>query len=108
MIDLSGLTESDSVRFWAFVATGDDDECWPWIGTAKAKGYGRFYYRNSRVAAHRVAWALTHGDPGALEVDHLCRHVDCCNPKHLEAVSADENRKRRINFYRPTIQGRDE
>lgn len=101
MVPLYDLTTSDADRFWAKVARGKPSECWPWKAHAKRKGYGRFWVGLRRAAAHRVAYALTFGDPGPdFEIDHLCRTLDCCNPKHLEAVRPDENRRRRIEFYR--------
>lgn len=30
--------------------------------------------------AHRIAWALTYGDPGDLDVLHDCDNPPCCNP----------------------------
>lgn len=30
-----------------------------------------------------------------VEVDHLCFNPSCCNPDHLEAVTPQENKRRR-------------
>jgi len=100
LIPLDELTADDARRFWEKVNRTHPHECWAFTGRLKPKGYGRFYVGTSRVAAHRVAWALVHGDPGELEIDHTCRTRDCVNPTHLEAVHPDENRARRIEHYR--------
>lgn len=83
-------------RFWSRVCKRGPDECWPLKGQTKRKGYGRFRIGASRIAAHRIAFVLAFGwDPYPLQVDHKCHHRDCCNPRHLEAVTHDENQKRR-------------
>jgi hypothetical protein len=36
-----------------------------------------------RLGAHRLAFALTKGEPGLLHVCHDCDSPACCNPAHL-------------------------
>jgi len=55
-------------------------------------GYGRATFEDRTQNAHRVAYVLTHGAIAVgLHVDHLCRNRLCCNPAHLDAVTAREN-----------------
>jgi len=75
-------------------ASGD---CWEWTG-ALNKGYGvigRGARGSGTIEAHRAVWELLAGpiDDG-LQIDHLCRNRRCCNPDHLEPVTADENKRR--------------
>lgn len=80
-----GLTD----RFWTRVER--TDTCWLWTAPCDREGYGRFAGRN----AHRVAYeALVGPVPHGLELDHLCRVRECCNPSHLEPVTHAENVRR--------------
>jgi hypothetical protein len=66
----------------------DEDECWYWMGPIDRKGYGRFNTALGRFSAHRYSYMLWIGPIAeGLELDHLCRHRDCVNPAHLEAVT---------------------
>jgi hypothetical protein len=82
-------------RFWSKVdAFGD---CWEWLGSKTAAGYGVFSERNCKVYAHRKAYTVLIGPiPDSLVIDHLCRNVSCVNPDHLEAVTQGVNVKRGI------------
>ena len=47
------------------------------------------------VLAHRLAYETLIGPvPDGLQIDHLCRVRLCCNPAHLEAVTAKTNTRR--------------
>lgn len=83
-------------RFWSKVGRGAPDECWLWQAGCFVNGYGQFDREGSNQLAHRVAYDFTHGSiPTGLTVDHLCRVRLCVNPAHLEAVTIQENLRRR-------------
>ncbi len=75
--------------------------CKRWTGTVSSKtGYGTFSVSNVTQMAHRVAWEQANGRPvpEGFHVDHVygngCRHRDCVNPAHLEAITPKENASR--------------
>ena len=75
--------------------------CWEWIGCkSSSTGYGQFKTDgrrgSKRSSPHRFAHEYFIGPiPDGYEADHLCKVRHCCNPLHLEAVSVQENRRRR-------------
>lgn len=75
--------------------------CWEWKGCITPKtGYGQFRFDGRRGSSlsnpHRFSYCYFIGDvPEGYEVDHLCKVRHCCSPLHLEAVTVQENRKRR-------------
>ena len=58
------------------------NECWPFRSRKNHKGYGELQIAGGQVVfAHRVAYALEHGDvPDGLHVCHRCDNPACCNP----------------------------
>lgn len=77
----------------------DESGCWRWTGPRTRKGYGIGYIPGTpERPVHRITYHLLVGPiPQGMEVDHLCRVTDCCNPSHLEAVTPQENRRRALN-----------
>lgn len=70
----------DVSEFWELVNRQSDDQCWEWRGSRDVRGYGKLHRR----LAHRIAYAIAHGEaPQELLVCHRCDNPPCCNPKHL-------------------------
>ena len=65
--------------------------CWLWIGGINSGGYGWFKRDGKQLSAHRVSWAMVHGDAGANMVLHRCDVRCCVNPDHLFLGDHDAN-----------------
>ena len=72
------------------------EPCWIWPGApTKTGGYGRATVGGCQQYAHRASYEFFVGPvPDGLEIDHLCKNRMCINPRHLEAVSHQENMRR--------------
>lgn len=97
-------------RFWGKVAKRGPNECWPWQAYSQRGGYGRIAVKDGRAQpiqyAHRIAWELTHGDPGAAFVLHSCDNPSCCNPAHLFlGTQADNMRDRDVKGRQRPARG---
>jgi hypothetical protein len=94
-----------TARFWSKVCVAEDsDVCWPWLAYRDKDGYGIFrpVAGQTMKRAPRVAWEMANGRmPKGLEIDHLCKNPACVNPAHLEAVTHEENMRRRAKRREP-------
>lgn len=112
---ISSLSVKDRLRL---VLVGTNEEgCWLGSGT-QGTGYTRISFKNKQLLAHVVAYEEYVGPiPEGKELDHLCRHRECFNPDHLEAVSHHENvirgigptsvnyRKEKCKHGHPLVEG---
>lgn len=87
------LTDKLLARFWSKVDKRGPEECWPWTGSARPRGYGRMMTEAGACNVTHIALAQD-GRPrptlahGAL---HECDNPPCCNPAHLWWGTQAEN-----------------
>lgn len=86
--------------------TINENGCWDWIYRKDRHGYGKLSMRPNPKLAHRVAYEAFVGPiKDGYTIDHLCFNKICCNPEHLECVTASVNtarsNKRRGEKKRP-------
>ncbi len=109
----AAVTKDEIVeRFWANVDKRGPDECWNWLLTPGAPGYGLLTIgRHFKRAAHRVSYELHHGEIPVLEgshggcVLHKCDNRRCVNPEHLFVGSQRDNIHDMINKGRHNWDG---
>src|SRR3990167_5108101 len=82
-------------RFDAMYVPEPNSGCWLWVGSLNRGGYAQIRNNYTQKMAHRFAYEMFVGPiPKDMQLDHLCRVRCCVNPRHLEPVSARENKKR--------------
>lgn len=86
-------------RLWAKVdKSGGEDACWLWTGVVNNTGYGQIFTgvdkpgHQKMMLVHRAAMIVSGVViPPGMEVDHLCKVIRCCNPKHLRVATPRQN-----------------
>jgi hypothetical protein len=69
--------------------------CWLWEGSKHKDGYGMVKRGGFHGYAHRLFYSMEKGPvPVGMQLDHLCRVRECCNPNHLEPVTPAVNVRR--------------
>lgn len=88
-----------NVRHVPCKSWGIETPCWEWQCSRNGRGYGHITIRNgkpwpSKVLVHRLVLWVFRGIPLAdVEVAmHSCSNKLCCNPEHINAGSAEQNR----------------
>jgi len=93
----SGPVVSTPETFWASLSKRENG-CWEWVGRKYPKGYGKIARNGKDVRAHRYAYSLAKGPiPDGMMILHSCDNPPCCNPDHLRAGTAKENREDAIS-----------
>jgi hypothetical protein len=74
--------------------------CWLWAG-AWSGGPGNVYGSARGVGnVHRFTYQFfIRKIPKGLDIDHLCKTTFCCNPLHLDPVTARENYRRGVGNH---------
>jgi len=76
-------------------------QCWEWTGAKSSAGYGQIRIDGVCYYAHRYVFTMSAIEiPIGMQVDHLCRNKSCCNPQHLEVVTAKVNIRRAFDDTR--------
>lgn len=88
---------------WSVSIPEPNSGCWIWDLFVSKDGYAKVHIKRGEPScAHRKSYELAKGPiPPTYEVDHLCRVTCCINPDHLEAVTPEENGRRKMAAYRP-------
>lgn len=84
-------------RFLKYIQI-DPCGCWVFGGGSPrtdTNGYKSLWNKRRTIKVYRYSYETYTGPvPEGLQIDHLCRHTNCCNPEHLEAVTRAENMRR--------------
>jgi len=87
-----GIKHIDIERFWTKVSKRTHEECWNWTAGINRDGYGKFWWNNREIGAHRFSWIITNGNiPEGKLVLHKCNNPGCVNPSHLYIGDGSDN-----------------
>jgi hypothetical protein len=77
---------------------GYQTPCWIWQRAINDAGYGALWTPERRkTRAHIYFYEKKFGKvPDGLQLDHLCRVRECCNPDHVEPVTPCVNVRRSL------------
>ena len=76
-------TTTTTVAVPVTVGIAAEGPCIMWTGYRNRQGYGQRTVDGRNVLAHRHAWTLANGDPGAWNVCHRCDVRTCINVAHM-------------------------
>jgi hypothetical protein len=97
----TGLEERINYCIQNRVSVDPITKCWNWTGAIVAGGYGSIRINNQLIGAHVFFFWHFKGDiPNDREIDHNCFNTGCVNPDHLEAVTHEENLRRRRSRWK--------
>src|ERR1700679_1899008 len=86
-------TMAERLEFYSMMVA--ECGCMIWMGSLDTHGYGHMTIDGKTRLSHIVSYETFVGPvPEGMELDHLCRVRCCINPRHLEAVTHDENIRR--------------
>ena len=98
------LNRAEQARLQRLIRINPDTGCWEWLGEVTLNGYGKWQRGPGHIqkVVHRIVFQhykdreIVKG----MQLDHLCRVRNCCNPDHLEEVTPSENTRRQDHAER--------